>query len=747
MGEALRRGLRPEQILVWVFTSEAATVFTQRMLALGLDPNRVRRITVRTVDDFARQQWREWEGEQLPYYPSLADLHAPIMQALEACSQRYAQQYPYLEIRSHAAAISQFYQTQLRLKQSLALQQENPDLSHAERADLYGVPLSEYLWTLAYERLRVSAFSEPLFRGRYDASYDLACSLIHQPELAASLPQYRLIVVDELHDMNATAFCILQALLQAPEAYLVAAGDSDQVIYPHMGADKRYLHEHFEQHFPTVSRFQLSRSFRYGPWLALSAGAFKQKDLDSGLAYDSQIAVHTYAEHEQPQALLKALAQFTQQRGRNLDQCAVILRGLHQSVVIENALLEAHVPYRCAGFSPYLQRDEILFVRGLLALALDKLTDLQGATIAGMVRALNQFGEAQLNPDEVASAQADIAQDANILRYFYTVRMLEKSAPTAAHRNRQAIDILTESGPDAPAAEVLPELYACLDIQALAKRIYLDTSQAEIISESLLGLVALAEQQGFNLLQLHQWMAQADAFIDQGVCWSTPDDRPRRRPAHVLSLLCADQAKGTEFAHVLIPFLTKGQFPRAEQPTINEENLFYVACTRAQAQLSLFMPEQVEQQSPFVQRLQIDEQRPAAQTLLQELKQRLARMQGRVSPQAQATTASRQQARGRQDAAQHAQQSRGWQDAAQHAQQARGHRDNRLRSATPQRREQSSWAERADGRRIYLQVPFAEKDEAKALGAYWDPQARLWYIPHWVAPEPLLQRWPRHEFR
>jgi len=45
--------------------------------------------------------------------------------------------------------------------------------------------------------------------------------------------------------------------------------------------------------------------------------------------------------------------------------------------------------------------------------------------------------------------------------------------------------------------------------------------------------------------------------------------------------------------------------------------------------------------------------------------------------------------------------------------------------------------------RIYLQVPFAEKDEAKALGAYWDPEQRSWYIPPWADSAPLLQRWPR----
>lgn len=41
--------------------------------------------------------------------------------------------------------------------------------------------------------------------------------------------------------------------------------------------------------------------------------------------------------------------------------------------------------------------------------------------------------------------------------------------------------------------------------------------------------------------------------------------------------------------------------------------------------------------------------------------------------------------------------------------------------------------------RTYLDVPFAEKDQAKALGARWDPQARRWYDPQ--PPSPGLNRW------
>jgi len=36
---------------------------------------------------------------------------------------------------------------------------------------------------------------------------------------------------------------------------------------------------------------------------------------------------------------------------------------------------------------------------------------------------------------------------------------------------------------------------------------------------------------------------------------------------------------------------------------------------------------------------------------------------------------------------------------------------------------------RAPGVKHYLEVPYAQKDQAKALGARWDPARKKWYVP------------------
>jgi hypothetical protein len=47
--------------------------------------------------------------------------------------------------------------------------------------------------------------------------------------------------------------------------------------------------------------------------------------------------------------------------------------------------------------------------------------------------------------------------------------------------------------------------------------------------------------------------------------------------------------------------------------------------------------------------------------------------------------------------------------------------------------------QRPTSARTYLDVPYSDKDQAKALGARWDNTARRWYDPQ--PPKPALARW------
>jgi hypothetical protein len=50
-----------------------------------------------------------------------------------------------------------------------------------------------------------------------------------------------------------------------------------------------------------------------------------------------------------------------------------------------------------------------------------------------------------------------------------------------------------------------------------------------------------------------------------------------------------------------------------------------------------------------------------------------------------------------------------------------------------------------DIRGVILDVPFSEKDEAKGLGAWWDPDLKKWFVPRGRDPEPFRKWIPESE--
>ena len=46
-------------------------------------------------------------------------------------------------------------------------------------------------------------------------------------------------------------------------------------------------------------------------------------------------------------------------------------------------------------------------------------------------------------------------------------------------------------------------------------------------------------------------------------------------------------------------------------------------------------------------------------------------------------------------------------------------------------------------KRFYLECRYAEKDEAKDLGARWDADARKWFVPDDVDTNFFKQWWPK----
>jgi DNA helicase-2/ATP-dependent DNA helicase PcrA len=708
IGEALTRGLPPEDILALTFTPEAKQVMQTRLVEVGIAYNTARKIRVQTMDEFAARVLGNMEDAKPLTMQSAREQKVHALAALEDVSNNYPSKSEQLEIRTHNLAVSQFLEALLRMKATMAFDSVDEGLDLEYIAEDLGVPLTDYLWSIEYEKHRLGTFGEVPSRGFFDATYDLARALRDDPETIEAFPAYRLVVGDELHDLNEASFRILEALLKMDKLYFVGVGDRDQVIYSQMGADEAYLNQRFSAVFPQCAHYPLTMTYRHGPHLAYAMEAFKRKPVDSKLPMKTEINVAFYgpanagdgSAHDAgeladrtnrqtseasgavaPQLedavdraasantvtcatrVVEAIAKWRRDR-KPLDGIAILLRDSHQSIEIENALMQADIGYRTLTMNSYLQREEILFLRGMFAIALNNLEKVASpASREAIVESLSMFGEVPMTPAALEEAKTTIARDPGTLKYFFEGQIQRVGAAAASARIAQAVAYVQALEADTPAYIALTEICERIGMEALARRVYVHPYDASVIAKSVAGFIEAARASGKNVRDFADWSGQADAFAGT------------RKARDLVAIDCVAHAKGKEFDHVILPYMAASEFPNPLRAFKEEENLFYVAATRPKSRLTLIAPADPAARSSFIAQMQLGATRGRADTAVRR---------NTAEPQ-----------------------------------------------ATQSRRD--------------LRVAYADKDIVKAMGAQWDKTRKVWYVPgnmdvtpfeHWLAEPP-----------
>ncbi|MFA5490051.1 MAG: ATP-dependent helicase [Candidimonas sp.] len=618
IGEAIARGMPPEQILALVFTPEAKDVMHVRLRDVGIPYATVRRIHIQTVEEFAASMLERLD-DGVRRIASRHGLKPYVLRAIERVGAQYAGRVDYLDIRTHAVAISQFLDGLALLKATMALRDDVEDLSLEEAARHMGVPVTDYLTALEYETRRL-ALGAAAFRGPQDAVYDLACRLSDDPDVRQAMPAYRLVVGDELHDMNEAAFRVFRALLDIEGLYFVGAGDKDQVIYAKLGADEKYMSHGLTQGRAHAARLPLTATYRHGPHLAYAIEAFKQKPVESSLPLLTEIQVCAYDDLDPDECGTRVVeaVQAWRRENASISGCAVLIRDRHQSVVVENALMHADIGYSAQGMSSYLQREEILFLRGMMAIALSNLGAVASQDVRkAVVEALALYGEIALTPRELEQAKNDIAKDPANLGSFFSGHIQRHAEDRTKSRIADAVGFMQSVDAGAPAARTLTEVCRRLDLATLAQRIYIDPYDASVIARSVQGFIDIAEKRGLDLRAFAEWIAAAEGFADG------------KRGKTLVVLACVENVKGREYDHVILPFLERGEFPSRMRSGRQEENLFYVAVTRARKKLTLVAPADPQRRSPYISALRLSATRSRANMAL-ERNQRQAPSQARA---------------------------------------------------------------------------------------------------------------------
>ncbi len=431
----------------------------------------------------------------------------------------------------------------------------------------------------AYERARLAFVGgdgqQVRFRYVGDATYDLACMLVSDDPVFTyenhplRMAPLQAIVVDEFHDMNWAMATVLKKLLEMhPEAGFAGVGDIDQVIHAASGAESYFLRSGFEVEFGAVRRMTLTVTQRFGEAIARPLAVFARKHYAWNPSRGSDLHVIALdGAKAQTEHIKQVLDERARARpARNNSEVAVLLRHPNAALDLEFHLLSLGISYETVGFTAYMSRPEVLFVRMILAVAIGYNDAFTDESFMAAKRATWEFIGGYLPNDGLRDAKSAEKINAMTFDGFRSRAIPEflkwTDRKQGAQRAQAAMTLATSDqiGQLAPALETL-------DIRELAKHVFVNAEAVEDTEDSMHAIARMASSNNFgSILELLRVIRLQE---DNMRSWSSKE-------RIVLSTI--DRAKGLEFEHVVIPGLDEGEFDGQSE---DERNLFYVAVSRA----------------------------------------------------------------------------------------------------------------------------------------------------------------------
>lgn len=606
MAETWQRGVAPEKILALTFTEPAVEALRAALRKIGVPYAAASRFGIMSFESFASSVLLPLEGAPVPLLSSAEALKPYVWEAIHRVennpSERFRDELVMPSIGDNAA-IDDFLRVATHLKGTMQLDFHEgaitPDYAASVGRDYTALRIFKQ-----YEnRVRTGSHPDrPAFRGPFDATYDLAnqirCAapVNHSARWPSGL---RALLLDEMHDLNRAMFLIVVHLLESnPACFFCGAGDRGQVIHQQCGADPRFMQDDVSLGAGRrAARYELTASYRFGEDLARAAGRLMDRPYASNAAHPTLLRIEHCAGDAACAAMIVEEARQWRQAHtlRKMSEFAVLLRHDHQSVMLENKLLEAGISYTTRGLQSYLLRPEVLFVRGLLAVATDDLASVENeATRRRIMEAFFFFCGIAISDDFdtgkpqhrlMAEASQAAAANPRVLNYFFENQVLANAEDGLKRRLAAAVAVArTDKGP-----AMLGQFMAALGLRSLVASALVERQRQDAAIGNLDGLLQSASRfddaaaffRSLNELEKRQEQLKATASI-------------------VLSSV--EAAKGLEFDHVLVPHLKQGVFPDRHEAPDDETNLFYVAITRAKKVLTLYAD--TDGPSEFVAKMQ-----------------------------------------------------------------------------------------------------------------------------------------------
>ena len=188
--------------------------------------------------------------------------------------------------------------------------------------------------------------------------------LTHPDVLELYQEKFRYIHVDEYQDTNRAQYTLVK-LLSDRHRNLCVVGDSDQAIYRWRGADISNI-VNFERDYPEAVVIKLEQNYRSTGTILDAANAVirnnshrKDKRLWSAKGEGEKLAIYAALDQTDEAIYVIAKVQEHVESGGQFSDCTVLYRANAQSRAIEEAFLQAAMPYKIIGGMTFYDRREI----------------------------------------------------------------------------------------------------------------------------------------------------------------------------------------------------------------------------------------------------------------------------------------------------------------------------------------------------------------------------------------------------
>ncbi|EJE4169027.1 DNA helicase II [Vibrio parahaemolyticus] len=398
--------------------------------------------------------------------------------------------------------------------------------------------------------------------------------------------RFKHILVDEFQDTNNIQYAWLR-MMAGPECHVMIVGDDDQSIYGWRGAKVENI-EKFTREFPSVTTIRLEQNYRSTKTILEASNTLiannterMGKELWTDGVVGEPISVYSaYNELDEARFAVNKIKEW-QDKGGALNDAAMLYRNNAQSRVLEEALIQAGLPYRIYGGMRFFERQEIKDALAYMRLMANRNDD------AAFERVVNTPTRGL--GDKTLETIRRAARDRGCTMWEASFAMLDEQvlagrAAGALGRFIELITALEDDTLEMPLHEQTDHVIKYSGLFAMYEQEKGEKSKARI--ENLEELVTATRQ--FEKPEEAEEMSLLTAFLTHAALEAGEGQADEFEDA--VQLMTLHSAKGLEFPLVFMVGVEEGMFPSQmsaeEAGRLEEERrLCYVGMTRAMQKL------------------------------------------------------------------------------------------------------------------------------------------------------------------